>query len=62
MTVIAQPPPSYRPHRGLIFAAARDSAVSGDRIDIMVNGNVVVVVSDNNIWAALDGICFSTLP
>lgn len=58
--VIATLPAGFRPPARLIFASSPNTAPA--RIDIVTDGNVVVENSNGGVWAALDGICFSTVP
>lgn len=55
-TVIASLPPGYRPQGRLVFQAATSANVPG-RIDVLANGDVVIVSGSAN-WISMDNISF----
>ena len=58
-TTIATLPSGYRPSKGIVFPATSNYLYCS--IDISTNGDIVMVGGDPTVWAALDGIVFSTL-
>jgi len=55
-TVIANLPAGYRPAGRLVYQAATSANVAG-RIDVLANGDVVIVSGSTN-WISLDNISF----